>query len=158
MAKAICIYSPWQFIYWYDRPEDSPRQTGVANTSASVIQEIPDLRFYDALPTVWNDSKVIEGKIGEYGTIARRNGDNWYVGSLTAGARTLILSLDFLDKNRQYEATVYSDDASLTTPTKLAIRKIKVTAASILRMQLKRMNGVALIIRPFFSSPHSRGN
>jgi len=158
MAKAICIYSPWQFIYWYDRPEDSPRQTGVANTSASVIQEIPDLRFYDALPTVWNDSKVIEGKIGEYGTIARRNGNNWYVGSLTAGARTLILSLDFLDKNRQYEATVYSDDASLTTPTKLAIRKIKVTAASILRMQLKRMNGVALIIRPFFSSPHSRGN
>src|SRR6185312_7462900 len=25
MAKAICIYSPWQFLYWYDRPEDSPR-------------------------------------------------------------------------------------------------------------------------------------
>lgn len=158
MAKAICIYSPWQFIYWYDRPEGSPRQAGGAGSSASVIREIPDLGFYDALPTVWNDSKVIEGKIGEYGTIARRNGDNWYVGSLTAGARTLNLSLDFLDKNRQYEATVYSDDASLTTPTKLAIKKIKVTASSVLKMEIRRMGGVAIMIRPFFSSLHLMGN
>lgn len=158
MAKAICIYSPWQFIYWYDRPEDSPRQTGGAGSSASVIREIPDLGFYDALPTVWNDSKVIEGKIGEYGTIARRNGDNWYIGSLTDEARKLVLPLDFLDKNRQYEATVYSDDASLMTPTKVAIRKMKVNASSVLKMNIMRRNGVAIIIRPFFSSLHSTGN
>jgi alpha-glucosidase len=148
MAKAICIYSPWQFVYWYDRPEGSPIQKGGAGSTVSVIKEIPDLSFYDALPTVWDDTKVIDGKIGAYGTIARRRGDVWYVGSLTSEARSLILPLDFLDKNRQYVATIYSDDASLSTPTKVAIKKMNVNASTVLKMQLMQMNGLAIIIRP----------
>lgn len=148
MAKAICIYSPWQFVYWYDRPADSPRQKGGAGSTASVINEIPDLSFYDALPTVWDDTKVIEGKIGEFGTIARKNGDDWYVGTLTDKARDLVLPLNFLSKNKQYEATVYADDASLLTPTKLAIKKMPVTASTVLNIQLQTKNGQALIIRP----------
>lgn len=148
MAKAICIYSPWQFVYWYDRPEGSPRQKGGAGSTASVISEIPDLGFYDALPTVWDDTKVLEGSIGAYGTIARRNGDNWYVGTLTDQARSFNLPLDFLNKNKQYEATIYADDASLSTPTKIAIRKMKVNASTILNIQLMTKNGQAIIIRP----------
>ncbi len=148
MAKAICIYSPWQFLYWYDRPENSPREKGGAGSTASVIKEIPDLSFYEALPTVWDDTKVIEGKIGEYGTIARRRGDNWYVGSLTSEARSLMLPLGFLNKNRQYEATIYADDASLSTPTKVAIRKMRVNDSSVLKVQLRKMKGVAIIVRP----------
>jgi len=148
MAKAICIYSPWQFLYWYDRPEGSPIQKGGAGATASVIKQIPDLSFYDALHTVWDDTKVIEGKIGEYGTIARRQGDNWYVGSLTSEARSLIIPLSFLNKNLQYEATIYSDDASLSTPTKVAIKKMKVNASTVLNMRIMSMNGLAIIIRP----------
>lgn len=148
MAKAICIYSPWQFVYWYDRPEDSPRKKGGAGASASVISEIPDLAFYDALPTIWDDTKVLEGKIGEYGTIARRNGDTWYVGTLTGQARSFQLPLNFLHKNKQYEATIYADDASLSTPTKLATRQMKVDASTILNIQLMTKNGQAIIIRP----------
>ena len=148
MAKAICIYSPWQFLYWYDRPEGSPIKKGGAGSSASVIKEIPDLSFYDALPTVWDDTKVTEGNIGEFATIARRKGDNWYVGSLTSEARNLILPLDFLDKSTQYEATIYSDDPSLKTPTKVSIRKMKVNASTVLKIRLMRMNGLAVIIRP----------
>ena len=148
MAKAICIYSPWQFLYWYDRPEGSPIKKGGAGSSASVIKEIPDLSFYDALPTVWDDTKVTEGNIGEFATIARRKGDNWYVGSLTSEARNLILPLDFLDNSQQYEATIYSDDPSLKTPTKVSIRKMKVNASTVLKIRLMRMNGLAVIIRP----------
>lgn len=148
MAKAICIYSPWQFLYWYDRPKGSPIQKGGAGSSASIIEEIPDLNFFDALPTVWDDTKVIEGEIGEFGTIARRNKDNWYVGSLTNEARDLRLPLKFLDKNRPYEATIYTDDASLTTATKVAIKSVKVNASTILDMRIMRMNGLAIIIRP----------
>jgi alpha-glucosidase len=148
MAKAICIYSPWQFIYWYDRPTDSPIQKGGAGTSASVIQEIPDLSFYDALPTVWDDTKVMEGAIGEYGTVARRKGDNWFVGSLTYQARTLLLPLNFLKKNQRYEATIFADDPSLLTPTKLSIKKVTVSASTVLNFKLKYMNGLAIIIKP----------
>lgn len=148
MAKAICIYSPWQFIYWYDRPENSPRKKGGAGSTASVIDEIPDLSFYDALPTVWDDTKVIEGVIGEYGTIARRNGENWFIGSLTDKARKFVLPLDFLDKNKQYEATIYADDAALATPTKIAIKQMKVNAKTTLNITLMEKNGQAIIIRP----------
>lgn len=147
MAKAICIYSPWQFVYWYDRPAGSPKQKGGAGATASVISEIPDLSFYDALPTVWDDTKVSEGKIGAYGTIARKSGNDWYVGSLTDKARSFELPLDFLSKNKHYEATIYADDASLSTPTKLAIRKMKVDASTVLDVQLLNKNGQAIIIR-----------
>jgi len=148
MAKAICIYSPWQFVYWYDRPANSPKQKGGAGSTASVISEIPDLSFYDALPTVWDDTKVIEGKIGEFGTIARKNGDNWYVGTLTDKARDFVLPLTFLNKNKQYEATIYADDASLLTPTKLEVKKMNVNASTVLNIQLLAKNGQAIIIRP----------
>ncbi|WP_316753100.1 glycoside hydrolase family 97 protein [Pedobacter gandavensis] len=148
MAKAICIYSPWQFVYWYDRPAGSPIKKGGAGSTASVIEEIPDLGFYDALPTVWQDTKVINGKIGEYGTIARKSGDNWFVGTLTDQPVNFSLALNFLDKNKQYEATVYADDASLATATKLAIWQMKVDASTVLNIQLLEKNGQAIIIRP----------
>lgn len=148
LAKAICIYSPWQFVYWYDRPADAPVRKGGAGSAASVIDEIPDLSFYDALPTVWDDTKVIEGKIGEYGTIARKSGDNWFVGSLTDSARSFELPLDFLDRSRKYEATVYADDISLKTATKVAIKKMNVGASTVLNVHLMAGNGQAIIIRP----------
>lgn len=147
MAKAICIYSPWQFVYWYDRPADSPRQKGGAGSTASVITEIPELSFYDALPTVWNDTKVLAGKIGEHGTIARRSGEDWYVGTLTDKPISFSLPLNFLAKNKQYQATVYADDASLSTSTKVAIKQMSVAASTVLNIQLLEKQGQAIIIR-----------
>ena len=147
MAKAICIYSPWQFIYWYDRPENSPRNTGSAGPTIPVIAEIPDLAFYDSLPTVWDDTKVLEGKIGKYGTIARRSGDSWVVGSLTDQQRMMTVQLSFLDKNAKYEATIYTDDATMNTSTHVKIVKKIVTSASKLPFDIKSKNGVAIILK-----------
>ena len=141
MAKAICIYSPWQFIYWYDRPENSPRNKGGAGPTNPFIPEIVDLTFYDSLPTVWDDTKVLEGKIGEYGTLARKKGDTWFVGSLTDQPRQLSVNLNFLDKNAKYEATIYADDATLNTSTKLKITKQMVTSVTKLSFPLKAKNG-----------------
>ena len=147
MAKAICIYSPWQFLYWYDRPEDSPRNKGVAGPTVPVISEIPDLSFYDSLHTIWDDTKVLEGKIGEFGTIARKNGDQWFVGSLTDLARKLSISMKFLEKGAKYEATIYSDDSTMNTPTKVKITKQMVTSSSLLSFDLKSKNGVAIVLK-----------
>ena len=148
MAKAICLYSPWQFIYWYDRVEGSPLKKGVVGSNApSVVSEIPDLTFYDALPTVWDNTKVLEGKIGEYGTIARKNGDDWFIGSLTDKARKLTVDLGFLDKRYNYEATIYADDASLNTPTKVKITNQNVNYTDKLSLELKDRNGVAVVLK-----------
>jgi len=146
MAKAICIYSPWQFLYWYDRPEASPRNKGGAGDANPFIPEIPDLSFYDRLPTVWDDTKVLEGKIGEFGTIARKNGEQWFIGSLTDQPRKLMMDLKFLDKGAKYEATIYADDSSLDTSTKVRITKKEVTSASRLNFDLKQKNGIAIIL------------
>lgn len=147
MAKTICIYSPWQFVYWYDRPENSPHQRGGAGATESVIAEIPDLTFYDALPTVWDDTKVLEGKIGEYTTIARRSGHNWFVGSLTTGARPVTVPLNFLTKQKEYVATIYCDDSLWESPTHVKIIKRDVTSITKLRFQLKANNGLAIILK-----------
>jgi alpha-glucosidase len=147
MAKAICIYSPWQFIYWYDRPENSPRNKGGAGPTNPFIPEIADLSFYDVIPTVWDDTKVLEGKIGEYGTVARKNGDQWFIGSLTDQPRKLSLSMNFLDKNARYEATIYVDDALLPTPTKVKITKQMVTSNTMLTFNVNTRNGVAIILK-----------
>lgn len=146
MAKAICLYSPWQFIYWYDRPEASPRNKGGAGNANPFIPEIPDLTFYDQLPTIWDDTKVLEGKIGEFGTIARKNGQQWFIGSLTNEARKLSLDLNFLDKGSKYEATIYADDSSLNTSTQVRITKKEVKAASRLNFDLQQKNGIAIVL------------
>lgn len=148
MAKAICLYSPWQFVYWYDRPADSPRAKGGAGSAASVIDEIPDLSFYDDLPTVWDDTKVLDGKIGEYGTMVRKNGNDWYLGTMTDQSRSFTLPLNFLDKKTKYEATIYTDDASLQTATKIQIRKMKVDSSTVLSFDLKAKGGETIIFRP----------
>ena len=148
MAKAICIYSPWQFIYWYDRTEESPRKKGVVgNNAPSVIVELPELSFYDALPTIWDNTKVLEGKIGEYGTIARKSGENWFIGSLTDQPRKLTLNFNFLDKRAKFEATIYSDDLSIDSPTHVRISKQMVTFETPLSFDLKQKNGLAIILR-----------
>ena len=147
MAKTICIYSPWQFIFWYDRPPNAPRNKGIAGPTVPVIKDIPDLTFYDALPTVWDDTRVLEGKIGEFGTIARKSGKDWFVGSLTDEPRKLSLILTFLDKNAKYEATIYEDDSSAKTQTKVRITKVIVTSSSLPTFDLKAKNGVAIILK-----------
>ena len=99
------------------------------------------------MPTVWDDTKVLEGKIAEYSTIARKSGDNWFLGSLTDQPRKVQLNLTFLDKKSKYEATIYTDDSSMDTSTKVRIVKQIVSSASILYFDLKSKNGIAIILR-----------
>jgi alpha-glucosidase len=133
LALAVIFYSPLQFLYWYDKPSD--------------IHDEPELEFFDQVPVVWDDTKVLQGEIGEHVTIARRNGDEWFVGSVTnTEARKLKLPLDFLERNKNYEATVYSDDSSIKTRTHVRIQKIKVNSETILNIELNASGGQAIHI------------
>lgn len=148
MAKSILIYSPWQFLYWYDRPEGSPIKKGGIGMTQGVIKEEIGLSFYDALPTVWDDTKVLEGEIGEFATIARKKGNDWFIGSLTAKVdKDLNIELDFLEKDSEYEATIYSQDKKNLDNNTVNIEKIKVNKDSVLKKQLLGNSGLAVIIR-----------
>ncbi len=149
LAKAVCLYSPLQFLYWYDRPAASPRKIGGAGGAESTIGDEPELEFYDHVPTVWNDTKVIHGRIGEYAVIARRSGDNWFVGGMNdATPRTLDLSLDFLSPAVGYTAHVYCDDAAVPTRTHVRIDRIPVTGKTTLRMAFPARGGQAIRLTP----------
>lgn len=133
LAMSVVSYSPIQFIYWYDKPGDYNGE--------------PEIEFFDKVKTVWDETKVINGEIGEYITIARRSGEEWFVGTITNNeARDIKLNLDFLPKDSKYTATIYSDDDSVKTKTKVGVQKKEVSSTTVLNFTLKRSGGAAIMI------------
>ena len=109
LAKLVAIYSPWQFVYWYDRPEKSPRRASGAGSVESVIKTDAATRFYNSIPTVWDETRFLEGEMGKYAVVARRSGSDWYVSMLNAGDKKQIsLPLDFLKNKKNYTCLLYT--------------------------------------------------
>ncbi|MBN2138752.1 MAG: glycoside hydrolase family 97 N-terminal domain-containing protein [Sedimentisphaerales bacterium] len=149
LAKAVCFYSPWQFLYWYDRPGGSPPRAGGGGGSRGGIGNEPELEFFDHVPTVWDETRVLHGSIGEYAVIARRSGEDWYVGCMNSGReRVLEIRPDFLDTNKKYTAHIYSDDASVKTRTHVRIGRRAVNAGSTLKAVMSAQGGQAIRIVP----------
>ena len=135
LAMAAVYYSPLQFLYWYDNPK--------------MYSGEPEIEFFDKVKTVWDDTKALNGAIGEFVTIARRSGEEWFVGTLNnAEARVIKMDFGFLPAGRKYIATVYSDDDKIATKTKVSIRKITVTSKTVLDVNLKASGGQAIWLRP----------
>jgi len=149
LAKAVCFYSPWQFLYWYDRPQASPQKTGGAGGAETGIGNEPELEFFDHCPTVWDDTKVIHGSIGEYAVMARQSGENWFVGCMNSGQpRNFNVPLEFLDPGEKYIAHIYSDAPSVPTRTHVKIEHFLVDRETVLRMAVSANGGQALRIFP----------
>lgn len=135
LALAAIFYSPLQHMYWYDKPADS--------------QDEPELAFWDHIPTVWDQSKVLVGSIGQYIAMARKSGNKWFVGAITNNdARELDLSLDFLESGQEYEAVIYKDDPAASIRTHVSIQKMKVNSKTILHLKLLASGGQAIEITP----------
>ena len=69
-------------------------------------------QFIKDVPVDWDNSIYLEAEPGKYVTVARKEKgtNNWFVGSTTGNApRKSFISLDFLDKDKKYIATIYSD-------------------------------------------------
>lgn len=79
---------------------ESPLQM-LADTPSSYQAEPAIPEFIAAIPTVWDDYRVLHASIGEYLVMARRKGDKWYIGAMTnEQPRSFILELDFVDSGR----------------------------------------------------------
>jgi alpha-glucosidase len=149
LAKSVCFYSPWQFLYWYDRPSSTPWKASGAGGSNNIIGDEPELEFFDHVPTVWDDTKVLYSKIGEYAVIARRSGQSWFVGCMNADQpHTFDVPLDFLDKDRKYTAHIYTDDTTVPTRTHVKITRRNVDSSSVLKIELPPRGGQAVRIHP----------
>ena len=136
LALAAVYYSPLQYVYWYDRPSDS--------------RDEPELKFFDDVYTTWDDTRVLQGEVGEFITTARRKGDEWFIGSITnTEPRDISVALDFLPKGESYLAEIYTDgDKKATTRTKVKVSNYRVDNSSKLRFRLRASGGCAIRLSP----------
>ncbi len=131
LALSVIYYSPLQFLYWYDQP--------------SAYQGEPEIAFFDNVKTVWNDTKIIDGAIGEYVITARRTGNDWFVGGITnTQSRKISIPLHFLEKGQTYTVNIYEDDENVKTRTNVKVSTRKVKNKDVLNFDLKANSGVAL--------------
>jgi len=135
LAMAVVSFSPLQWIFWYDRP--------------SMSKDEPEIEFFRHVPTVWDDTKVLSGKIGQYAVIARQSGQDWFIGAINgAEKRSLEIPLDFLAPGRSYTAHIYSDDDAAKTRTKVGIETRSVDTNAIIEADLRPGGGEAIWITP----------
>ncbi|GGE95431.1 Glycosyl-hydrolase 97 C-terminal, oligomerisation [Chishuiella changwenlii] len=125
--------------------------------AADIIENykrFPDaFQFIKDVPVDWQDSKYLEAEPGKYLTVARKdkNSNNWFVGNVNGVTpRTTKIKLDFLEKGKKYEATIYADgkDAHYkTNPQSYKIETKKVTAKSTLDLTSAAGGGFAISIK-----------
>ena len=138
-------------------------QLGLYVVMYSPLQMAADLpenynRFLDAfqfikdVPVEWTTSKYLEAEPGYYITTARKDksSNNWFVGNVNGlNTRTSTISLDFLEKGKKYEATIYADakDAHYkTNPQAYKITKQKVTNKTKLQLTTASGGGYGISI------------
>jgi len=111
-------------------------------------------QFIIDVPTDWEKSLMLNGDIGEYVTLARkeRGGDDWFIGSMTnEKRRDYGIALNFLDAGKTYVAEIYrdADDADWqTNPIAYKIEKKLVTSESTLSLHLAPGGGEAIRLKP----------
>ncbi len=132
LAMPVVYYSPITFLYWYDLP--------------NVYKGEKELDFWKYCPTVWDESKALQGEIGEYIVQARRSGNDWFVGAMNGlQARDITLNTaDFLQKGKKYRVEIYNDNPALNTRTKVSTVVQTIKAGKILKLHLQPSGGAAL--------------
>lgn len=108
------------------------------------------LRFISAIPTVFDETRVLAGEVGEYIAVARREGDTWYVGALTSlTPRDLKIPLSFLAPGVAYNAVTMSDGVNVNRNGADCRREERrVTSGSELDAAMASGGGFAAIITP----------
>ncbi|HKL33259.1 MAG TPA: glycoside hydrolase family 97 protein, partial [Tangfeifania sp.] len=134
LAYYVTIYSPIQMLA--DLPE--------------YYTNNPAFKFLQDVPVDWEDTKVLNGEIGEYITTVRkdRHSNDWYLGSTTnKKVREFDVELSFLEDGATYEAQIYADAPGITyenNPEKVEISSIEVTRNTVLPIRLVEGGGMAV--------------
>jgi alpha-glucosidase len=121
----------------------------MVSDTPKAYEDQPAFEFIRHCPTTWDETHVLNGRPGEYITIARRNGTQWFLGSMTNwDARQLHLPLSFLGEGR-YTAEIYADaDDAAQYPKNVSVRKQVVDASMSLDAKLAPGGGYAVRFVP----------
>jgi len=135
VAKLIVNYSGWKIL------PDSPEEYLKKNDLFDCIRKIP---------AQFDSFKVLDGQIGEFISVARGSGDDWFIGSLTnREARDIVLDLSFLPSGVEFQATLYEDTENthfMNNRESYKIRKISLNSETKLSISLAPGGGHAIYI------------
>lgn len=129
LALTVVYFSPLQAIFWYGKPLEYTNEGEIA--------------FFTHVPTVWNESHYLAGEPGKYISVARRNGDTWFIGN-AAGLEdwNTLLPLNFLQSGMSYTATAWEDDGNGS----IQKRQFAVKKGDVLPVAIKAKGGQAIMI------------
>jgi alpha-glucosidase len=133
LAQFVVYDSPLQVVC--DAPENFKGQIGV--------------EFLKKVKTMWDDTKIVNGQIGEYITMVRRSGNEWFVGSMTnSEARTLNVKLGFLGEGK-YKMIAFEDAPDADVNAEKAVRTSKtVRKDDVVTIKMAPGGGFAAWIEP----------
>jgi alpha-glucosidase len=135
LALSTIFFSPWQFLFWYDKPGD--------------VHDDPTLDYWKRLPTTWDETRVIQGDIGRRAVVARRKGDEWFVGAIASEGGRIQIPLTFLDSGKKFTAKIFSDgpqDDRGKYP--VAIHEQVVDSTTVLDANISANGGEAILLAP----------
>ena len=133
LAQFVVYDSP--FTVACDSPDNYKGQDGV--------------EFLKKVKTMWDDTKILNGRIGEYITSARRSGNEWFIGSMTnSEARTLEIKLDFLGEGK-YKMIAFEDapDANINAE-KVVRTSVVVVKGDAVKLKMAPGGGFAAWLEP----------
>jgi len=118
--------------------------------SPTEYEKYPDiLRFLSAVPTVFDETKVLDAKLGEYALMAKKKQGQWFVGAMTNWqSRTLKLDFSFLNDDKTYTADVYTDAADANENAEHYVHQtLKVTRHTKIDLPLANGGGAVAYLR-----------
>lgn len=108
----------------------------------------PGFDFLCEVPTTWNETRFLDGQVGQYIVLARRQGADWYLGAMNDWTpRQLKIPAKFLGPGK-YEVETWADDLNSTDPNALVFSKRIVEARDVLELNLAGGGGQVMRIRP----------
>jgi alpha-glucosidase len=127
MAQSVIHYSPWQFLFWYDRPDD--------------VEQEPALDWFKHLPTVWDETRVLDGTPGEYVVTARRKGRRWWLGAISNGSpRTVSIAVPAAG-----HARIWCDGAG---PRSVSVADRTLKKGETITLEMAASGGCAVELKP----------
>jgi alpha-glucosidase len=134
MALFVILSSPMEML------PDSP---------SDYYREKECTQFLTKIPVEWDETRLLDGKIGKYTVLARRSGETWFIGAITnQNERNLNLSTDFL-KSGKYHIEMIEDGINANTRAEDYKRvEREFTSGDILKLKLAAGGGWVARITP----------